>query len=165
MLSDLNKFFPRKKKIGRKSSRSSTARGAELQSPAGARLEPDSIMSDCFRTPTIVFFGRQPGSMRDIFIKGITFDSSIKPTIDNVKIFRAYREEEGSIRCEESNIKARLLTPECILHICDVFLTESFGLRLDLEGGDFLVDSEATAPIVLQDFFGRSVRAEVREAN
>ncbi len=161
MISDLNRFYPRKRKPGTKSGGSGARDGS---STTEKQLQSDEIISQCYQTDTLTLFGRQAGLLRDIFIKSIRLSASVSSLSLHVTIDRAYRETSGSIRYEDCNISAEVLLPECILHISDVYLSETFGLKLELTGGWFLVDTAGDEKdlLTVDGYFGRTVRAQVR---
>lgn len=155
MPSDLSRLFPRKRDLIKKTKR----RGKPTR-----KGEPP--LADVFLADAIVLFGRSACHVQDLFVKSIRFDSTTEPSSPasaEVEVFRAYKEGTGSIRFEPSNITCQFLLPERILHLSNLYMTDSFGLRLVLRNGHFLIDRAETGrePLVLSDYFGRTVDLQV----
>lgn len=100
--------------------------------------------------------------VRDFFVKSVLLTPTT--TSGSVTISRAYREKAGSIRTELSNIACTIMPQEKMIHLSDIFMTESFGLRLELSEGSFVVSSMATPTdiVTIEDSAGRMIPCEVR---
>ncbi|MBY0547785.1 MAG: hypothetical protein K2W95_10855 [Candidatus Obscuribacterales bacterium] len=158
MQSDLNKFFPRKRKWGRKS------KGSTMGSGRMAASENDAsrIVAEKYRVSRVTIFAKQPMLVRDFFVKSVLLTPT--STSCSVTTSRAYREKAGSVRTEPSNIACSIMPHEKMIHLSDIFMTENFGLRLELSEGSFVVSSTATPTdlITIEDSAGRMIPCEVR---
>lgn len=153
-MSRLNELYPRKRKLGTKYGAGAKRRNQDASSVVTDE-DASNYVAESFITNTITLFGRRTGLIRDVFIKSIRFDSPLSC----VSIKRAYKEAAGSVRCEESNVDYDLLLPEGTLHISNVYFGETFGLRIELENANFIVDqpSRQYSLLTLDGYFGRSV--------
>lgn len=158
MQSDLNKFFPRKRKWGRKSKRTTRGTGPIVASES----EVSRAIAEKYRVGRITIFAKQPMLVRDFFVKSLLLTPTT--TSGSVTISRAYREKAGSVRTELSNIACSIMPQEKMIHLSDIFMTENFGLRLELSEGSFVVSSmvSPTDIVTIEDSAGRMIPCEVR---
>ena len=151
MPSELNRFFPRKRKWAPKS------KGKGLATPSSG-----TNIAEEYKVSTITLFARGPMLVRDLFVKSVYLKKTASD--HSVKVSRAYREQEDSVRYEDSNIACTVLMPEQILHLCDIFMTENFGVQIEISDGHFLVNSVElpTDLVVLHGALWRTVKTDVR---
>lgn len=152
MQSDLNKFFPRKRKWSLKSKG-----GLKSSSPRKADLPAQQ-----YRVDHITLFATRPMMVQDLFVKSILLKATASPS--TVKVLRAYKEKAGSVRTEASNITCAVMAAEQMLHLRDLFMTEEFGLRVEMSEGSFVVNAfeSPTDLIRLEDSDNRTIHCEVR---
>lgn len=121
--------------------------------------ESSTAVPERYRVDHVTIFSKQPMLVHDFFIKSVLLTSASRVTIS-----RAYREKAGSVRTEQSNVSCSIMPHEKMIHVSDIFMTETFGLRLELSEGCFVVSSavQPTDIITMDDSIGRMIPCEVR---